>query len=200
MGLYLLNARLKNEIGMNFGNQFLPLLTSPCQHFKGGQTRTKNQPKEQVFGTDIPRTSEGHSPEYSSPNCITKSWKNKHMDEDIQDPKARTSTTLRAFQKLGEKNFGMNFRSLPRRPGFRQGGFPIWTPICPFDSSGFSRLFGDFPDLSFSSFSAYYKHLQGTVPKGSGPFPKKSGKPPGLEPPLPQFSFLSALWSGGQGR
>ena len=53
-----------------------------------------------------------------------------------------------------------------KRGGFKRGGFPIWT--CPsffvlFGTflifPGFSRfvwgLFGDFPDLSFSSFSAY---------------------------------------------
>ena len=54
----------------------------------------------------------------------------------------------------------------PGGGGFKRGGFPIWTclsffvlcgtfPIC----LGFSRfvrgLFGDFPDLSFSSFSAH---------------------------------------------
>ena len=79
------------------------------------------------------------------------------------------------------------------------GGFPdldLSFLFCPslsfFDFPGdFPDLSGDFPDWSFSSFSAYYQHLRGTVPKGSatqsGPFPKKSGKHPGLE--LPRFSF-----------
>ena len=66
--------------------------------------------------------------------------------------------------------FGPHRVSRPaRRGGFKMGGFRIWT--CPsFVSfsvlvgtfpifSGFSRfvrgLFGDFPDLFFSSFSAY---------------------------------------------
>ena len=66
-------------------------------------SRTKNQPKEEVFGTDIPRTSGGHSRGYPGPKLRSgrsKSWKNKHFGADIHDPKARTSTTLRGFQKL----------------------------------------------------------------------------------------------------
>ena len=75
-------------------------------------------------------------------------------------------------------------------------------------SRGFSRfvrgLSGDFPDWSFSSFSAYYQHLRGTVPKGSvtqpGPFPKKVGntrvwKPPGLASPKIGVS-MSSLFVG----
>ena len=87
-----------------------------------------------------------------------------------------------------------------KRGCFKRGGFPIWT--CPsffvlfgtfpifLGFSWFARGWsGEFPDLSFSSFSAYQEHLRGTVPKGSatqsGPFPKKVGntrvwKPPGL--------------------
>ena len=84
-----------------------------------------------------------------------------------------------------------------KRGCFKRGGFPIWTCpsffvlFCPFGT--FPGIFpiypgtGDFLDWSFSSFSAYYQHLRGTVPKGSatqsGPFPKKGGKPPGLETP-----------------
>ena len=93
-----------------------------------------------------------------------------------------------------------HFSRAAKRGCFKRGGFPIWT--CPSFlsffvllglSRGFSRfvrgLSGDFPDWSVSSFSAYYQHLRGTVPKGSatqsGPFPKKVGntrvwKPPGL--------------------
>ena len=65
---------------------------------------TKNQPKEEVFGMDIPRTSGGHSRGYPGPKLRSgpsKSWKkNKHLSTDIHDLKARTSTTLRDFQKL----------------------------------------------------------------------------------------------------
>ena len=35
--------------------------------FGGRNSRTKNQPKEEVFGTDIPRTSGGHSRGYPGP-------------------------------------------------------------------------------------------------------------------------------------
>ena len=67
-------------------------------------SRTKNQPKEEGFGTDIPRTSGGHSRGYPSPKLrsgFSKSWKkNKHLGADIHDPKARTSTTPRDLQKL----------------------------------------------------------------------------------------------------
>ena len=72
------------------------------------------------------------------------------------------------------------------------GTFPIFP--------GFSRfargLFGDFPDSSLFSFSAYEEHLRGTVPKGSatqsGPFPKKVGNPPVWKPPdlaSPKMNF-----------
>ena len=59
-------------------------------------------------------------------------------------------------------------------------------PICPGTLQGSSRfvLFLFLGILYFTK-STY----KGTVPKGSatqsGPFPKKSGKPPGLEPPPP---------------
>ena len=89
----------------------------------------------------------------------------------------------------------------PLNGGVSNGGVSRSGLVLPFLSffvllglsRGFSRfvrgLSGDFPDWSFSSFSAYYQHLRGTVPKGSatqsGPFPKKVGntrvwKPPGL--------------------
>ena len=78
-------------------------------------SRTKNQPKEEVFGTDVPRTSGGHSRGYPGPklwSAGSKSWKNKHFGADIHDPKARTSTTLRGFQKLRSEKLWAEF-SLP---------------------------------------------------------------------------------------
>ena len=66
-------------------------------------SRTKNQPKEEVFGTDVPRTSGGHSRGYPEPKLRSgpsKLWKYKHFSVDIHDLKARMSTTLRGFQKL----------------------------------------------------------------------------------------------------
>ena len=72
-----------------------------CKWRPGSQK--KNQPKEEVFGTDIPRTSGGHSRGYPGQKLRSgrsKPWKNKHLGADIHDPKARTSTTLAYFQKL----------------------------------------------------------------------------------------------------
>ena len=69
----------------------------------GSNSRTKNRPKEEVFGTDIPRTSGGHSRGFPGPKLRSgqsKSWNNKRFGADIHDPKARTSTTLRGFRKL----------------------------------------------------------------------------------------------------
>ena len=87
---------------------------------------TKNQPKEEVLGTAIPRTSAGHSRGYPGPKTsvrVLKILKNKHLGADIHDPKARTSTTPRDFQKLrSEKlwaefsfpNSGEEFQALSR--------------------------------------------------------------------------------------
>ena len=60
----------------------------------------------------------------------------------------------------------------------------------------FHPSFRDFLDWSFSSFSAYGKHLQGPFPKGSvtqsGPSLKKvEPPPPGLETPRLSFSQYS---------
>ena len=73
-----------------------------------------------------------------------------------------------------------------KRGGSKRGGFPIWTcpaffalfgtfPVFPGLSRFVPGLFGDFPDLSFSSFSANLDLSQ------------KNGKLPGLE--TPRFSF-----------
>ena len=78
----------------------------------GKASRTKNQPKEEVFGTDIPRTSGGHSRGYPGQKLRSgrsKSWKNKHFGTDIHDPKARTSMTLRDFRKLRSEKLWAEF-------------------------------------------------------------------------------------------
>ena len=75
-------------------------------------SRTKNQPKEEVLGTDIPRTSGGRSRGYPGPKLRSgrpKSWQNKHLGADVHDPKARTSTTLRDFQKLRSEKLWAEF-------------------------------------------------------------------------------------------
>ena len=81
------------------------------------RSRTTNQPKEEVFGTDIPRTSGGHSRGSPRPKLRSgrsKSWKNKHFGADIHDPKARTSTTLRDSQKLRSEKLWAEF-SVPKK-------------------------------------------------------------------------------------
>ena len=73
-----------------------------CWVTRSLRSGTRKQPKEEVFGPDIPRTSRGHS--RGCPGSTLRSgpstpWKNKHFGADIHDPKARMSTTLRNFQK-----------------------------------------------------------------------------------------------------
>ena len=83
---------------------------------KTTDSRAKNQPKEEVLGTD-PRTSGGHSRGYPGPKLRSgrsESWKNKHLGADTHDPKARTSTTLRDFQKLRSEKLRAEF-SFPKK-------------------------------------------------------------------------------------
>ena len=74
--------------------------------------KNEKSAQEEVFGTDIPRTSGGHSRGYPGPKLRSgrsKSWKNKQFGADIHDPKARTSTTLRGFQKLRSEKLWAEF-------------------------------------------------------------------------------------------
>ena len=78
--------------------------------------------------------------------------------------------------------------------GFKQGVFPIWT--CPF--LGLSRFLRGFPDWSFASRAKPFNSITRTyqeqsrkgLPRNSGPFPKTSGKPGGLE--SPRLTFFQA--------
>ena len=76
--------------------------------FEVFKSRMENQPKEEVFGMDIPRTSGGQSRGYPSPkrrSDRSKSWKkNKHLGADIL---TRRRGRPRPF---GQRNFGLNFR------------------------------------------------------------------------------------------
>ena len=90
--------------------RYKPLRTDISITEKG--SRTKHQPKEEVFRTDILWTSGGHSRGYPSPKLRSghsKSWKNKHLGADIHDPKERTSTTLRDSQKLRSEKLWAEF-------------------------------------------------------------------------------------------
>ena len=96
-----------------------------------------------------------------------------------------------------------------KRGGYKRqgGGISRSGLVLPFLSFlGLSRFFRVFPDLLGDGpgifpmrpfpLSRPKEHLRGTAPKGSatqsGPFPKHSGRPPGLE--TPRFSF-SQLFS-----
>ena len=82
-----------------------------------GQER-KLSPKRKFLGTDIPWTSGGSFARISRPKTSVRAVKilekNKHFSTDIHDPNARTSTTLKDFQKL---------RSIKLWAGF---SFPTW--------------------------------------------------------------------------
>ena len=79
----------------------------------------KSSPKSKFWG----RISRGRPHGYPGgrPGAKTsvrplKSLKNKHFGVDIHDPKARTSMTRGGVKKnFGQKNFGLNFRSLIER-------------------------------------------------------------------------------------
>ena len=82
------------------------------------ETPVNGQRVPKVLGTDIPRTSGGHSRGYPGPKLRpgrSKSWKNRHLGADIHDPKAQTSTTLRDFQKLRSEKLRVEF-SFPTLP------------------------------------------------------------------------------------
>ena len=90
-------------VALQFFSERIAQPFSPFSSKPSVLSRTKNQPKEEVFGTDIPRTSRGHSRGYPGPKLRSgrsRSWKNKHLGADIHDPKARTSTTPSGFHKL----------------------------------------------------------------------------------------------------
>ena len=80
----------------------------------------KTPQKEEVFGTDVPRTSGGHSRGYPGPELRSGRsdfWKKTSVSArtSMIDPKARTSTTLSDFQKLRSEKIGLKFRSLNHR-------------------------------------------------------------------------------------
>ena len=67
-------------------SEFQERKSSPKRKFSGRISRGRPG----VIRADLPKLWSGPS----------KPWKNKHLGADIHDPKARTSTTLRDFQKL----------------------------------------------------------------------------------------------------
>ena len=105
-----------------------------CLRMRGGDLprerfKSENQPKEEVFGTDIQLTSGGHSRGYPGPKLRSgrsKPWKNKHLGADVHHPKARTSTTLRDFQKLRSEELWAEF-SFSERVGGKKFGMSFET-------------------------------------------------------------------------
>ena len=116
---------------------------------------------------------------------------------------ARIDLQICANRLILANHFRVPESRAAKRGGFQTGGFPdldLSFLFCPFlsfpDFSGiFPILLGDgpgiFPDLSFSSFSAYmkstYEEQSRKGPRHNLDLPEKSGKHPGLE--TPRFSF-----------
>ena len=85
--------------------------------------KIKNE-KSAQRGTDIPRTSGGHSSGYPGPKLRSghsKCWKNKHLGADLHAPKVRTSTTPRDFQNPRSEKLWAEF-SFPNKESE--------TPVC----------------------------------------------------------------------
>ena len=108
------------DLSLVFHYSHVPHIWSASPHpgdrHLGNDSGPKKQPKEEVSGTDTPRTSGGHSRGYPGPKLrsrCSKSWKNKHVGADIRDPKARTSTTPRDFQELRSEKLWAEF-SFPK--------------------------------------------------------------------------------------
>ena len=128
----------------------------------------KNQPKEEVFGPDIPRTSGGHSRGYPGPKLRSgrsKSWENKHLGADIHDPKARMSTILRDFLR-SEK---LQNESSPNFSNFR-------PEFCPEFCSEFSPNFSGTFRASFRGRRRPEKIHQKSPPFFNAKFPGKHEK------------------------
>ena len=98
---------LLNSFRINFQNVTLTVTYT--------LSRTKNQPKEEVFGPDIPWTSGGHSRGYPAPKLRSghsKSWKkkNKHLAADIHDTKVADVHDPKGFPKTSvRKTLGAEF-------------------------------------------------------------------------------------------
>ena len=134
----------------------------------------------------------------------------KHFQKGISDSHSLLEFSdfwvgFRASKRCRSRVIKASFCQGPLNGGVSNGGLPdldlsfLFCPLLSFIVLfgtfpiflGFSRSArgwsGDFPDLSFSSFSAYQKQLRGTVPKGfatqSRPFPKRVGNPPVCKPP-----------------
>ena len=73
--------------------------------------------QEELFGTDILRTSQGHLRGHPGVKTSDRALeiKKEHLSLDIHDRKERTSVTLKGFKTFSvRKTFGLKFRSLTK--------------------------------------------------------------------------------------
>ena len=93
-----------------------PSLMGRFAHFKNEKSARRGS-----FWDGYPADIRGPFARISRPKTSVRAVKilekNKYFGADIHDPKARTSTTLRGFQKLRQRNFGLTFSCLPFRLG-----------------------------------------------------------------------------------
>ena len=113
--------RLKNLL---CGQNCIFPLGSDSHAGKSMSQERKISPKRKFWG----RISRGHPgvirAGYPGPKLRSgrsKPWKNKHLGADIHDPKARTSTTLRDFQKLRSEKLWAEFSFPNVFPGKTRG-------------------------------------------------------------------------------
>ena len=102
-------CRHQGKMGMGKQRFGCFCLAQPDSNFRNDKSAQKRK-----FGDGYPADIRGSFARISRPKTSVRSskyWKNKHLGADIDDPKARTSTTLRDFQNIRSKNFGLNFCS-----------------------------------------------------------------------------------------
>ena len=100
--------------------------------YDSGAKKQPCQPKEEVFGTDIPRTSRGHLRGYPGPKLRSgpsKPWSNKHFGATCMTRRRGRPRPQGTSKNFGQKNFGLNFRSLYNIP-LLVDGQPIACDNC----------------------------------------------------------------------
>ena len=104
---------------------------------------TKKQPKEKLFGPDIPRTSRSHP--CGRPGSKTSgrpSKQNKHLGADMHDPNARTSMTPSWCK---QKSFGLKSLSLKDQRYWND----TFNKICVLEGRGGGKLRANWPEMLF---------------------------------------------------
>ena len=132
-----------------------------------GWSGTKKQPKEKLFGPDIPRTSRDHSCGCSGSKTSgrsSKPWKNKHLDADIHDQNAQTSMIHGGANKVRAENVRADFSFLGEGGGSGFGwGIMIeylnqgWHPMAWLSATPSRQVAENFKTLLLSKFGNYVK-------------------------------------------